>query len=142
MLKRFLDQMSGWVASGALPKFEANDYRLAAAALLVHVCTVDGAMADSERSSLATLLSRELGLTAIETSALVDAAIGAEAGASDLSEFTDVLRASLSAADRERIVTMMWSLVAADGRNHEFEETTVDRATRLLGLQPGREPRS
>jgi uncharacterized tellurite resistance protein B-like protein len=44
------------------------------------------------------------------------------------------LKRRLEAADRERIVEMMWKLVFADGRVHEFEDNMVWRVAELLGV--------
>jgi uncharacterized tellurite resistance protein B-like protein len=65
---------------------------------------------------------------------LVEAAKDAEAEAVDLYGFTSVLKARLDAADRERIVAMMWTLVFADGKVHEFEDNVVWRVAELLGV--------
>jgi tellurite resistance protein len=42
--------------------FGHNDYRLAAAALLVHTAVIDGNMSDLERGQLHTVIKRQFGL--------------------------------------------------------------------------------
>ena len=72
--------------------------------------------------------------TASGTRELLAAAENAEAEAVDLFHFTSVLKQRLDAADRERIIAMMWKLVFADGKLHEFEDNVVWRAAELLGV--------
>lgn len=114
------------------PRFGPDDYRLAAAGLLVHVSEIDGEMAAIERGRLTQLLSTHFELSPSDTERLIDAAIDADNEAVDLSRFTDVLVHVLDVRDRERIVALMWQVVLADGRAHEIEEGIVARAARLL----------
>ncbi|QCI64501.1 TerB family tellurite resistance protein [Phreatobacter stygius] len=114
--------------------FEAGDYRVAAAALLVHVMTVDGDVAPVELAKLKIILSRGFTLGAHDTELLIEAATNAENEAVDLTTFTAVLVRKLDETERRRIVEMMWSLVLADGEAHEFEEAVVARAADLLGV--------
>jgi uncharacterized tellurite resistance protein B-like protein len=111
-----------------------DDLRLAAAALLFHVIAVDGVVAPEERALLADLLRRRFDLDAEATRSLVDAAENAEGEAVDLYRFTSVLKQRLEAADRERVIAMMWQLVFADGVVHEFEDNAVWRVAELLGV--------
>ena len=62
------------------------------------------------------------------------AAEAADREAVDLYGFTSVLKRQLDEKDRERIVEMMWELVFADGKVHEFEDNLVWRAAELLGV--------
>jgi uncharacterized tellurite resistance protein B-like protein len=108
--------------------------RLAVAALLFRVVAIDGVVSDEERATLSDVLKRHFGLDPQATSALVEAAEDAEAEAVDLYGFTSVLKARLDAADRERIVELMWTLVYADGKVDEFENNVVWRVAELLGV--------
>jgi len=111
-----------------------DEARLAAAALLFHVVAIDGVVRDEERELLTDLLKRQFQLDPQQTRSLVDAAETADADAVDLYGFTSVLKQRLDAADRERIVAMMWQLVFADGSVHEFEDNVVWRVAELLGV--------
>jgi uncharacterized tellurite resistance protein B-like protein len=116
------------------PALGEDELRLAVAALLFHVIAIDGVVSDSERATLADVLKRHFNLDPSQTTALVAAAEGADAEAVDLYGFTSVLKARLDAADRERIVELMWKLVFADGQVHEFEDNVVWRVAELLGV--------
>lgn len=132
LLKEFL----GEVGSGAKPasRFDENDYRLAAAALLIHVCMIDGEISPRERRRLETVLKREFNLDDAATAELIEAATAADREAVDLYSFTSLLNRSFDEEGRRRMVEMMWQIVFADGRMNEFEDNIVWRASDLLGI--------
>jgi tellurite resistance protein len=66
--------------------FEHNDYRLAAAALLVHTAAIDANMSDLERDKLHAVVKRQFGLDEATTGELV--AEATEMGASETSRQT------------------------------------------------------
>jgi uncharacterized tellurite resistance protein B-like protein len=108
--------------------------RLAVAGLLAHVVAVDGAVADNERAVLVDVLKVHFDLDADEAVALAAAGTSADAEAVDLYGFTSVLKQRLSDEDRRRIIEMMWRLVYADGKVHEFEDNAVWRVAELLAV--------
>lgn len=116
------------------PLFDAGDYRLAAAALLIHVMTVDGQEKETELGALRAILQRQFDLDDEKTDALIEAATAADREAIDLYRFTSLLNRSLDEAGRLRIVEMMWEIVYADGKVNEFEDNVVWRAADLLGI--------
>jgi uncharacterized tellurite resistance protein B-like protein len=140
MLEKFFALIAD-IAGERHETFEEVDYRVAAAALLIHVMTVDGTVAPAEETRLKSVLSSGFALGEQDTGRLIEAATNAENEAVDLSTFTDVLVRQLDEAGRRRVVDMMWSLVLADGRAHEFEEAVIARAAQLLGVSEERAPR-
>jgi uncharacterized tellurite resistance protein B-like protein len=114
--------------------FDETDYRLAAAALLIHVITVDGTMSDAELDKLRALLRSQFDLDDAAVAELIEAATQAEREAIDLYHFTSLLNRSLDEAGKARLVEMMWQLVYADGRVNEFEDNVIWRAADLLGV--------
>jgi uncharacterized tellurite resistance protein B-like protein len=131
-LKQFLFDLSG----GDKPqhRFGHDDYRLAAAALLVHVCTIDGDMSTTGREKLHSVLEYRFGLDEAGTTELVDAAMAADREAVDLYHFTSLINRSLDEEGRKRVVEMMWQIIYADGHVTEFEDNVVWRASDLLGV--------
>jgi uncharacterized tellurite resistance protein B-like protein len=131
-LKNFLDE----VVSGrkVADRFDKDDERLAAAALLIHVSMIDGEMTDAERLRLQNLLQREFSLDSASVTDLIALASAAEREAVDLYSFTSLLNRSLDDAGRRRMVEMMWQMVFADGGMNEFEDNVVWRASDLLGV--------
>jgi uncharacterized tellurite resistance protein B-like protein len=115
-------------------RFEANDYRLAAAALLVHAVSIDGNISDVERDKLHAMIGRRFALDQAATDELVVEATEAEREAVDLYRFTSLINRSLDEDGRRRVVEMMWEMVYADGRVTEFEDNLIWRAADLLGI--------
>jgi uncharacterized tellurite resistance protein B-like protein len=128
--KRFLSDLAGGQKDQV--RFEDNDYRLAAAALLIHAAMIDGTMSDAERNRLVDALMLRFGLDEAATQELVAEAIEAEQQAVDLYRFTSLLNRSLDDAGRQQLIEMMWQIVHADGRVTEFEDNLIWRAADLL----------
>jgi uncharacterized tellurite resistance protein B-like protein len=119
-------------------RFEANDYRVATAALLVHAAVIDGQFTDAEREKLTDLVRRRFELDANAAAQLIEAATTAEREAVDLYRFTSLLNRTLDDEGRRRIVEMMWEVVLTDQRATEFEDNLIWRVADLLGVS-GRE---
>jgi uncharacterized tellurite resistance protein B-like protein len=114
--------------------FGAGDYRVATAALLVHVSVLDGTLSDAERERLTALLMKRFDLDATLAGELVDAALAADREAVDFYRFTSVLMRTLDEAGRQRIVEMMWEMALADGAVSEFEDNVIWRVADLLAV--------
>jgi uncharacterized tellurite resistance protein B-like protein len=81
-------------------RVEDNDYRLAAAALLVHAAAIDGSVLDAARDKLHILIKQRFNLDDGATDELVAEATEAEQKAIDLYQFTARLNRSLDEAGR------------------------------------------
>jgi len=114
--------------------FEHDDYRLAAAALLVHAAAIDGDVSAAERDKLHVVIKRQFGLDDATTDELVAEATEAEHESIDLYHFTSVINRSLDEEGRRRVVEMMWEIVYADGGAGAFESNLIWRAADLLGI--------
>ena len=131
-LRNFVSELTGGQKHPA--RFEENDYRLAAAALLIHASTIDGNMNGTERDRLRGVLKSRFALDDTATEELIDISTLAENEAVDLYRFTSLLNRTLDEAGRLGIVEMMWEVVFADGRVNEFEDNLIWRAADLLGV--------
>ncbi len=114
--------------------FAENDYRLAAAALLVHAAAIDGDLSEVERDKLHAVIKRRFDLDDATTDVLVAEATEAEHEAVDLYHFTSLINRSLDEDGRRRMVEMMWEIAFADGHAGEFEDNLLWRAADLLGV--------
>ncbi|MGA0563852.1 TerB family tellurite resistance protein [Ancylobacter sp. VNQ12] len=130
-LTDFIAEIAGGARESA---FAENDYRLAAAALLVHVVTIDGVIGADEMGKLRRLLAARFSLGESEAERLLEAAIARDAEAVDLYAFTSVLNRALDDEGRQRIVEMMFEVAYADGGLTEFEDNLVWRAAELLNV--------
>ncbi|MFZ5692123.1 MAG: TerB family tellurite resistance protein [Pseudomonadota bacterium] len=132
LLKDFLNEVG--IGDKPANRFSDNDYRLAAAALLIHVMSIDGKETGAELDKLRELLKQQFDLDDEAAEELIAAATAADNEAVDLYGFTRLINRSLDEDGRRRIVKMMWEMVYADGRMNEFEDNVVWRASDLLGI--------
>jgi uncharacterized tellurite resistance protein B-like protein len=135
MFQGFRKFLSEVAEGGKQPiHFEPNDYRLAAAALLVHAAAIDGNITDVERAKLHAVIKRRFNLDEATTDELLAEATEAEHEAIDLYHFTRVLNRSFDEDGRRCMVEMMWEIAYADGGVGEFETNLIWRAADLLGI--------
>jgi uncharacterized tellurite resistance protein B-like protein len=117
-------------------QFAPDDYRLAAAAMLVHAAAIDGEMTKSEQDKLHAVVMAHFALDDTATDTLIEKATAAEHESVDLYHFTHQLNRTLDEPGRARIIEMMWEIVYADGRRDELEDNLLWRAADLLGVSP------
>lgn len=130
ILSEFIADITGGRKDAAA--FAANDYRLAAAALLVHVMSIDGIVTETEHQIIKRILASRFNLDEAATNALLDLAIARDAEAVDLYAFTSILNRALDDEGRQRVVEMMFEVAYAHGGLTEFEDNLVWRAAELL----------
>lgn len=115
-------------------KMTADDPRVAAAALLIHVMSADGVCSADEQVRLKEALSKTYDIKGADLKALVKAGEEAEAEAVDLYVFTSVLKRHLDEDARAEFIGLMWEVVFADGEMHELEDNLVWRVAELIGV--------
>ena len=130
-LRDFLTDLAGAPAQAA---FDPADPRLATAALLISVISVDDEEHPAEFRRLRAVLADAYGLTPEETEELIAAARQSEEDAVDLYAFTARLKRALDEDGRRAVIGMMWEIVYADGTVSEFEENMIWRVAELLGI--------
>ncbi|MBI3434138.1 MAG: TerB family tellurite resistance protein [Proteobacteria bacterium] len=116
------------------PAFDAGDFRLSSAALLVHVATLDGELMPETRVKLHDLLKRRFDLEDTATEELIDAAVVADHDAIDFYHFTSQINRALDAQGRLRMIEMMWQTAFVDGKVSEFEDNVIWRVADLLNV--------
>jgi uncharacterized tellurite resistance protein B-like protein len=117
-------------------QFDGDDYRVAAAALLVHVATLDHDLTGAARQKLGALLMAQFSLTEALTDELIEAAVAADRDAVDFYHFTHLLMRALDEQGRLRVVEMLWKMAFADGAISEFEDNVMWRVADLLAVSP------
>ena len=131
-LKALFAELTGGTKHPA--RFGPDDIRVAAAALMVHVATLDGDLTPTERGKLRDLLKTRFKLDEAATAELIEAAVAADREAIDFYQFTSLLMRMLDEEQRRRIIAMMWEMVFADGSVTEFEDNVIWRVADLLGV--------
>src|SRR6267142_481641 len=104
-IKHFFAELTG----GDKPqdKFAETDYRRAAAALLVHVASLDGDLDEGRRRALHDILETRFSLDAGATEELIAAAQADDREAVDFYHFTSLLMRTLDEAGRLRIADLL-----------------------------------
>jgi uncharacterized tellurite resistance protein B-like protein len=131
-VKRFVENLSG--AENLAREFDEDDYRLAAAALLIHVANADGRIDLAERRKLQRIIKERFGLDAASAAKLIAAAEQSDREAVDFYHFTSVLKRALNEVGRLKMVEKLWEIAFADGAVDELEENTIWRIAELLGV--------
>lgn len=131
-LKTFLNELGAEAPRSRV--FEAADYRLAAAALLIHLASIDGNFDADERAYLQRTVETRFGLDPAAARELIATAWESEREAVDLFRFTSVLKRTLDEEGRRQVIAMLWEIAYADGEIHEFEENIIWRVAELLGV--------
>lgn len=112
----------------------ADDPRVAAAALMVHVIHADGLLQESEEAKLRAVLSQAYSLKGVDLERLVEAGEEADREAIDLYAFTRVLKQHLDHDQRIEFIGLLWAMAYADGHVDELEDNTVWRVAELIGV--------
>jgi uncharacterized tellurite resistance protein B-like protein len=105
---------------------------VAATALLVEAAVLDGEFGDNERRTIARLLGERFGVDAGEAERVIEEAGEAARQSSQLYAFTRVIKDRFDAAERVRMIEMLWEVVYADGKLHDYEASLVRRVAGLL----------
>jgi uncharacterized tellurite resistance protein B-like protein len=139
--------MVGWakillsyLAGDAGPRAEVNDddRRLATAALLTRIATVNSELSDVRREALRRMLRSRFALDDHAAARLLEEAIAINREAIDLYRFTRQLNGILDDEGRSQLVQMMWEVVYADGPANEYDKNIIWRAADLLGVSSRR----
>ena len=130
-LKTFI---SGLVEDTTQANNQDRVHRLATAALLVRVATIDSDMSAARLGKLHAVLKSHFALDDVATAQLIDDAVAVNQNAIDLYHFTSQLKDATDEEERRRIVKMMWEIVLVEGSANEFENNVIWRAADLLGI--------
>lgn len=132
MLQSISDFISSIASGGEKKTFDDNDYRLSAAALLVHVAASDDSFDEAERRVLHDALTQRFDVDPDDASALIDSAVAADREAVDLYQFTSMVNRALDGEGKKKLVEVLFLMGYADGKLTEFEDNIVWRASELL----------
>ncbi len=136
-IKKFIQDMSAFGKEDDVePLFDANDKKLAAAALMFHVIAADGIVQPQEDEKLRSILCTHYDVNEDDIDKLVEQATMADSEAVDLYAFTSTLKSQLSSDERILLVEDLWEMVFADGELHEFEDNIVWRVAELIAVSP------
>ena len=134
-IKKFIQDMSAFGKDNeAGPLFDANDKKLAAAALMFHVIAADGIVRPQEDEKLRSILCTHYDVSGNDIEKLIEQASIADSEAIDLYTFASTLKSQLTSDERILLVEDLWEMVFADGELHEFEDNIVWRVAELIAV--------
>ncbi|MGH6913377.1 MAG: TerB family tellurite resistance protein [Geminicoccaceae bacterium] len=119
-------------ASDASRRPGTDQLQLAAAALLVEAATMDAQFSEAERAHIVALLGRRFGLDRAEAGELLALAEQKAADSVEWHGYTRVIKEQLDHEERIGMLEMLWEVVYADGRLHDYEASLLRRVTGLL----------
>ncbi|WP_342078770.1 TerB family tellurite resistance protein [Yoonia sp. SS1-5] len=110
------------------------DARLALGALLVRIARTDGDYAKVEIERIDRALMLRYDLTSSEAASLRAECEALEDEAPDTVRFTRAIKDAVEHADRLALVEAMWSIVMADGKRDDEEDSLMRMVVSLLGV--------
>jgi len=109
----------------------------ATAVLLVEIARADHERLAVEHDVMLELLKGCFSLSAIEAESLLNRAEIAAENSVSLHEFTHLLHAELSYAEKEKIVEMLWRIALADKVLDKYEDYMIGKIADLLYVVRG-----
>ena len=111
---------------------DAARLRVAVAALMVEAATLDGTFDADERARVLALLSRRFQLNDTQARALLAEAETVQDRAAGLEGLTRIVKNALDHDQRVEVLEMLWEVVYADGRLHDYEANLLRRLAGLV----------
>ena len=130
-----LDRLSAIFRSkneAGLKNQETLDMQVAATALLVEAACMDDKFEDSERFVISALVQRRFDLSEPDCKNLIAEAESAVADSTQLYGFTREVNDRFTLEQRVELMEMLWEVVYADGKAHDFEVALLRRIGGLL----------
>lgn len=130
----FLDLDGSGTAPAARPhrRHDVDELHLAAAALLVEAACLDEDFGDAERARIGPLVRDRFGLTAEETKTLIETAEREVEDANQIFHFTRAIKDGFDHDERIVMIEMLWEVVFADGKLHDYEANLLRRVGGLI----------
>ncbi len=113
------------------------DAKHAIGALLVRAAKADKAYLFEEVEQIDKILAERNGLNIVEAAKMRAACEKLEEAMPNTGQLMAILQDAISAAEKEATVRVLWSVVFADGVEHEEEDELMHEVENMLGLSPG-----
>ena len=110
----------------------AQALRIATAALLFEVMRMDRHFADSEHAAVAAALREQFGIDPAQIDELMELAAEEARQASGYFQFTSLINRHCDAAQKNRIIELMWRVAMADGHLDAHESHLMRKIADLL----------
>jgi|GEM_PF-58906 len=117
------------------PDARNPDVRLAACALMLELAWADDEFTGEEREHVESAVRRHWGLDEERADELIRVAEGARRNATDLFQFTRLIREHYSLGQKMVLAEILWGLVYADGELSSHEDYLMRKISGLLDLK-------
>ena len=111
---------------------ERHAIEVATAALLVETVRLDGEIDAAERAAAQRAVRSKFGLSEADAAALLRLAEEEARNATDYYQFTSLINKRFSAAQKERVIELMWRVAYADADLSAHEQHVVRKIAVLL----------
>jgi len=128
-IREFFDQHLGATAAG---DDDRRAIELATAALLVETVRLDGEIGAAERAAAHRAVRARFGLSEDEATMLLGLAEEQAREATDYYQFTSLINRHFTAAQKERVIELMWQVAYADHALSAEEQHVVHKIAELL----------
>ena len=106
--------------------------RLACAALMTEVATIDQNFDAQEQATLIAIICEQFDLSEAEATELKELAESERHDATSLHQFTSLVNEHCSHEEKYALVQNMWKIAYADGHLDKYEEYIIRRASELI----------
>ena len=134
MFDRILSLFSG--NGGFHTELPAADARTALGVLMVRAAKADKAYLFEEVEQIDKVLSKLYNLNPVQAAKMRAQCELLEEEMSNTKNLAGILHDAISVNDREAVVTALWSVVFADGVEHEEEDELLHAIEAALGVSP------
>lgn len=134
MFDRILSLFSG--KSGFHTELPAADARTALGALMVRAAKADKAYLFEEVEQIDAVLAKLYGLNPVQAAKMRAQCELLEEEMPDTEDLAGILHDAINKEDREAAVAALWSVVFADGVEHEEEDELLHAVEAALGVSP------
>lgn len=111
--------------------------RLACAALLIEVATIDRHFDEREVATMHSILQEKFGITKEECATLTELAKSEFEDASSTYQFTRLVNDHCSYEEKYAVVKDMWTIAWADGELDKYEEYIIRKVSELIYVAHG-----
>lgn len=141
MIKRLFVQVVQSITAEESTRERSEDrdaaIRMATAVLMLDVARADHVFEETEFDRVLQLIEAHFDLTPEQAAQLVNSAGDQAEDIVSLHEFTDLLHAHLSDAEKARVVALLWQIAYVDGRLDKYEDSLVLKISDLLHVSRG-----
>lgn len=132
MLSRIVELFQVEIRPENNAALDDDQKRLACAALLIEVATVDNEFDDSELKCLQHVLSADFNISVEQSEEIITLAQSESANSTSMYQFTQLVNQHCSPEDKFDLVVGMWKIAFADGELDKYEEYIIRKISDLI----------